>query len=136
LLYLLDTNVLVHFVRGNARGKLIEANYGLKTIAPTPIISCVTAGEMWSLAFQFGWGTQKVEQLAYLLSLFPAIPIDYDAIITAYAVIDAHSRQLGYKMGKNDLWIAATTYTTGAHLLTTDHDFNHLYPSYFSRTLV
>ncbi len=29
-------------------------------------------------------------------------------------------------MGKNDLWIAATAYVTGASLMTTDGDFDHL----------
>lgn len=29
-------------------------------------------------------------------------------------------------MGKNDLWIAAAAHVTGATLLTTDADFDHL----------
>jgi predicted nucleic acid-binding protein len=29
-------------------------------------------------------------------------------------------------MGKNDLWIAATAAVTGATLVTTDRDFEHL----------
>lgn len=29
-------------------------------------------------------------------------------------------------MGKNDVWIAATTKVAGATLLTTDNDFDHL----------
>jgi predicted nucleic acid-binding protein len=29
-------------------------------------------------------------------------------------------------MGKNDIWIAATVNVTGATLLTTDQDFDHL----------
>ncbi len=33
-------------------------------------------------------------------------------------------------MGKNDLWIAATANATGATLLTTDSDFDHLSPNF------
>jgi predicted nucleic acid-binding protein len=33
-------------------------------------------------------------------------------------------------MGKNDLWIAATTHLLNATLVTTDHDFDHLDPSF------
>jgi predicted nucleic acid-binding protein len=38
------------------------------------------------------------------------------------------SMTLGVKMGKNDLWIAATTLVIGGALLTTDSDFDHLLP--------
>ena len=36
---------------------------------------------------------------------------------------------LQVKMGKNDLWIAATTLVVGGVLLTTDADFDHLAPT-------
>ena len=36
-------------------------------------------------------------------------------------------------MGKNDLWIAATAMATGATLLTTDKDFDHLDPTFLTR---
>lgn len=32
-------------------------------------------------------------------------------------------------MGKNNLWIAACALATGATLLTTDKDFDHLHPN-------
>ncbi len=35
------------------------------------------------------------------------------------------------KMGKNDLWIAATTYLTKATVITNDNDFDHLNGVYF-----
>ncbi len=39
-------------------------------------------------------------------------------------------------MGKNDLWIAATTAVLRANLLTTDKDFDHLDGVYFQVTKV
>jgi predicted nucleic acid-binding protein len=58
----------------------------------------------------------------------PAVDISHGAIIDSYAKIDHGSVALGVKMGKNDLWIAATTLVVGGVLLTTDADFNHLSP--------
>jgi tRNA(fMet)-specific endonuclease VapC len=53
----------------------------------------------------------------------------------AYEEIDCFSlsHPLGaYNMGKNDLWIAATAKASGAVLLTTDADFNHLDPAHIT----
>jgi len=36
-------------------------------------------------------------------------------------------------MGENDIWIAATAKVTGAVLLTTDKDFDHLHGKYLTR---
>lgn len=35
-------------------------------------------------------------------------------------------------MGKNDLWIAATSHISGSRLVTTDDDFDHLDPGFIS----
>ena len=42
----------------------------------------------------------------------------------------------GVPMGKNDVWIAATAHVTGARLLTTDRDFDHLDPTFLGRDWV
>lgn len=39
-------------------------------------------------------------------------------------------------MGKNDLWIAATASVTGATLLTTDGDFDHLESAFLTRVWI
>ena len=125
-LYLLDTNILVHLVRRDALGQEILANYALLTIEPKPLISVVTDGELRSLTYQFGWGEQRVDQALFLLDYFGRVPIDTLEQLHTYAVIDAQSRRGGIKMGKNDVWIAAAAHVTGATLLTTDKDFEHL----------
>ena len=40
------------------------------------------------------------------------------------------SHRLGKSMGKNDLWIAASSIETDSVLLTTDRDFDHLSPAH------
>ncbi len=36
-------------------------------------------------------------------------------------------------MGKNDVWIAAAAHVTGARIITTDTDFDHLHPGFLVR---
>jgi predicted nucleic acid-binding protein len=64
-----------------------------------------------------------------MLTGLPAADISHSAIWNAYAEIELSSIALGVKMGKNDLWIAATTLVVGGVLLTTDADFDHLAPT-------
>jgi predicted nucleic acid-binding protein len=58
-----------------------------------------------------------------------------------YADIDAFSQSnhptmrlsgSARKMGKNDLWIAATTFLLQGKLFTTDGDFFHLHNTFFA----
>ena len=76
-----------------------------------------------------------------VLNLRP-IPIIKRELLDAYAEIDTYSKGklierplptglTARKMGKNDLWIAATTYLTQATLITNDNDFDHLDGIYF-----
>jgi tRNA(fMet)-specific endonuclease VapC len=74
--------------------------------------------------------------MANILKLATPVPITYDpALIKMYAEIDVYSQSQhptlrlptsARKMGKNDLWIAATTAIYNATLLSTDADFTHL----------
>ncbi len=124
--YLLDTNVLLALLRGNPLGQMIEAEYQILASPARSIISVVTRGELLSLARQFGWNPAKLDSLRRLLDQLVSIGLDDHAIHDAYVEIDHASLQTGRKMGKNDLWIAATARASGLTLLTTDHDFDHL----------
>ena len=133
VLYLLDTNILVHFVRANRLWAWIRGRYDLLATAPRPLISVVTVGELRSLALQYGWGAAKLEQMEFALGYFKTVTIDDPAIIERYAVIDAHFQTRGQSLGKNDVWIAATAAAAGARLLTTDKDFDPLTPDFIER---
>ncbi len=134
--YLLATNILVHYVRGDALGQRIEATYAVLTTPSTPRISIVTEGELRSLAIQWAWGRAKLRQMETLIARFVSVSLDHPGLIPAYAALDAYSRSVGRRMGKNDLWIAATARVTGGKLLTTDADFDHLAPAFLDRDLV
>ncbi len=131
-LYLLDTNIMVHLVRGDAVGQRLQSEYSLAFVDRSPLICGATEGEIRSLAYQFRWGTSRVKQSLFYLAYFKRVSIDQQEIYEAYAAIDAYSVSVGRSMGKNDIWIAATAYLIDATLLTTDKDFDHLASRYLS----
>jgi tRNA(fMet)-specific endonuclease VapC len=77
-----------------------------------------------------------MEMARFLLNYFSRVSIDTEEILENYAKIDAYSREKGYTMGKNDLWIAATASATGAVLVTTDGDFDHLDGVFLTRVRI
>ena len=122
----LDTNILVHWLRGKGAGLKLREDYELGARRPRPIIPLVVKAEIKSLALQFNWGEQRNEQLDALLRELPVADISSEAVIQAYAHVDHESRRVGRRMGKNDLWIAAIALVQSAVILTTDKDFDHL----------
>jgi predicted nucleic acid-binding protein len=131
-LYLLDTNILVHLIRGDATGEIIRNRYALLMQQERPLLSIVTEAEIKSLALQWTWGEVSCEQMRFFISSFHVLPIQTTRQVEAFATLDAWSRAQGRKMGKNDLWIAATTFIEEAILLTTDSDFDHLNGTFFT----
>jgi tRNA(fMet)-specific endonuclease VapC len=124
----LDTPIVLAFARANELGRWIESTYQLLAAPQAPLISAVTAGEMLSLARQFNWGEERTAQLRHLLLRFITVPLEYEGLFDAYALIDDWSRRSGHAMAKNDVWIAATAHVMGAVLLTTDRDSDALHP--------
>lgn len=135
--YLLDTNILIHYLRQSSLAEYIERTYQPLVPSPTtiPLISAVILGELESLALQNNWGEPRKRQLKILTDKFLVVDINIKTIINRYAEIDAFSQNKlksrplsnsARNMGKNDLWIAATASVLDATLLTTDKDFDHL----------
>ena len=135
--YLLDTGILLGFVRGAAYAAYTERKFAVNQPPNVSLMSVVSKGELYSLAIQLGWGNSKRQSLEHLLLQIPHVDINKDPIIRRYAEIDAFSQNkdisrplasglTSRNMGKNDLWIAATTSVLNASLLTTDKDFDHL----------
>lgn len=125
--YLLDTNILVHLIRGDETGKRIDERFGLRENRLVCAISVVTVGEMLSLAQRREWGANKMQTLEKILGQLLQIDLGDRSILEAYAAIDNFSKDRTHDMGKNDIWIAATAKATGYTLLTNDKDFQHLH---------
>jgi tRNA(fMet)-specific endonuclease VapC len=131
--YLLDTNVVLALIRANPLGQYIDHKYGLRSALNRSMICVVTVGEMLSLVRQFNWGQTRRDELQSLLNEIVWLDINHPDILDAYGEVDHASLKQGRKLGKNDAWIAATAKVTGATLLTTDPDFNHLQGSYLDQ---
>ncbi len=117
-LLLLDTNVLLHLVRGNAFGRSLDAAYGLRARSERPLISVVTVGEILSLAKKFGWGEEKRLRMLELLGELVVVDIHSNSVLQKYSEIDHYLETNGRSVGDNDTWIAATAAATAATLLT------------------
>lgn len=140
--YLLDTNVLLHYIRGKEKFKSIETQVNLLNGQSLPLISSVTIGEIKAFIQRQQWGKSKVERFSNLLDKMFVIDVaaqDED-LMQAYATIWNYSKNtlpeqpLGKSIGipQNDVWIAATAKAANAIMLTTDGDFDHLDNKYIS----
>jgi len=143
--YILDTNILLYYIRNNKTTQKIEQKLNLFDDQNTLVLSVVSIGEIRAIAKQNNWGKIKKERLKNLLDKFLIVEIKIDTIIEKYAEIDTYSQgklhnmplnNSARNMGKNDLWIAATASTFNLQLLTTDNDFNHLNSTYLNLNLI
>jgi tRNA(fMet)-specific endonuclease VapC len=135
-LLILDTNVLLHVIRGNEVAERIDGQFNLRHRQDRPLISVVTIGEGLALAKQFGWGEAKCRALDDLFREMVVVDISSRSVLEKFAEFRDLTRKAGRTLSHNDLWIAATAAATGAHLVTTDHDFDVLHPSLIRRTLI
>lgn len=142
---LLDTNLLLGLTREASWAMLAYENYihsGRETMVFTSVIC---RGEMLALAEKNGWGIERRSRLDQVLQKMPTLGINNRPILQAYAQIDAWTHGNPVKsphnappprpaiaMKQNDLWIAATAHASGATLLSTDTDFDHLHNVWFS----
>ncbi len=137
---LLDTCAIIHIIRDARESqKYIDAIKAYDENANI-IISVVTKAELESFIIQNNWGEKKKKSLNDFLQEVTFIDIaNADiALIEAYSFIDAYSKRkivgedgnlvvgAARKMGKNDLWIAATAYVLDVPIITADGDFDHL----------
>lgn len=135
--FLFDTGMIVGYVRDAGFSQYVDKKYQVLEPPNVSLISAVSKGEIYSLAIQFGWGEPKKRKLQEILTKLPTVDIRRTQIIERYAEIDTYSQGKNpakplpagattIKMGKNDIWIAATASVLNAKLVTTDKHFDHL----------
>jgi tRNA(fMet)-specific endonuclease VapC len=66
--YLLDTNILLIYIRDKATRQFLESTYQPFNLENTPIISVVTVGEIQSIARRNKWGNAKLNLLNDILN--------------------------------------------------------------------
>jgi tRNA(fMet)-specific endonuclease VapC len=128
-----DTNILLQIVRKVDSMERLQARFNFQYLEE--FISIATVAEIRSLAIQFSWGTNRIERMNEVLLDLPILEISSQEIVDKYVEIDCYSKRKhpyltsnfsAIKMGKNDLWIAATASVHECTLLTMDLDFQHL----------
>lgn len=134
--YLLDTAILLVCVRGGKLGKYICAQYPFDNAGFGSLVCVVSVGEILSLSKKLKWGSERNAILRALLDTLVTVDINSNTVLEAYSELDYFSESIGRRMGKNDIWIAAAAKATGATLLTTDNDFDHLHPTQITRVLI
>jgi tRNA(fMet)-specific endonuclease VapC len=135
-LYILDTGILLGYVRNAGYVDYVEKKYKVSLLPNISVASIVTVGELYALAFKFGWGEGKKQKLKAVIAKYPVVNLDNN-IVRLYADIDAYSQgkhpelkppkgMSARNMGDNDILIATTGTKMNASLLTVDQDFQHL----------
>lgn len=135
--YLLDTNIVLNWVRKSPDFDKLNEKYDFFDADNDTFISIVSVGEMYAIARRLNWGEKKRMALTECIKALSPQPIEGEEIIEVYGMLDAYSQGKledqplpegisARNMGKNDLWIAATAYIKRATLVTLDKDFEHL----------
>jgi len=133
--YTLDTSILLFYVRDGDTRQFIEENYAPFDNGNESIISIVSVGEIMVLADVNNWGDRKLKLIQRLIDKLIIVELRYEDIIDKYIEIEKFNRNIHpsrkkvgshIKMGKNDIWIAATAMATDSKLLTSDKGFKHL----------
>ena len=143
--YVLDTNVVLFYLKDSKTKQFVEKQFGPFKKGNTAIISIVTIGEIGVLARRNGWGDNRIKIVEKLYDKLVIVDINSQDIIDAYIDVDSFSegkhptkkyKNSSRNMGKNDVWIAATTIVTGSELITSDKDFDHLDGEFFKVNLL
>ncbi|MGB3780410.1 MAG: PIN domain-containing protein, partial [Tunicatimonas sp.] len=90
--YVLDTNVLLFYLRDAKTKAHIEQRYAPFSLANNPIISVVTIGELRALARRNQWGGKRLQAVESLTTKLIIVDIKYEPILDYYDEIDAFSQ--------------------------------------------
>jgi tRNA(fMet)-specific endonuclease VapC len=116
-MFLLDTNIVSYFLRGNAPALNERIN---NSIADELAISTISAGELYFglRRLQPSQRAKKLtEQLQALMTVVTVRELPVDAA-HHYGAIKAGLQAAGTPIGENDLWIAAHALATDMTLVT------------------
>lgn len=134
--YFLDTNIILYLLYEKTSVlTAINDAFDVFSVENEAVISVVSLAEIESYAIRAKWDDAQQQTVNSFLQKVIIANINSREIISRYAEIDVYSRNKltelprgvkPHKMGKNDLWIAATASVLNATLLTTDKDYMHL----------
>lgn len=77
----MDTNILVYWLRGKQAGACLRAAYDLGARRPRTVVPVVVKAEIKSFALQRGWGPQRLDALDELLRDLPVADISAEPVL-------------------------------------------------------
>ncbi len=120
--YLLDTCVLLHWIRRSSVAETINGQFHLSDSPFRPLVCEVTLGEMMAFSRDREWSQRRHDTLHDIRRKLVTVDISDERVLSAYADLSTLAKANGWPLfhGQNDLWIAAATRVTGATLISTD----------------
>ena len=120
--YLLDTNVLLLWLRGGNVCTNINGQFHLTESGFRPLVCEVTLGEIEAFAMSNKWGDARTQKLAEVRRKLVVVDLTDERIYRAFAEYSTLAKNNGFSIfhDKNDLWIAAAAKVSGATVITTD----------------
>ncbi|HLY60685.1 MAG TPA: type II toxin-antitoxin system VapC family toxin [Terriglobia bacterium] len=108
-IHLLDTDILIDFLRGRKEARLLLLQY--EAAADPPVISVVSVAELWA-----GMRLGEESSTSALLSALRKIPLSEEIALTAGNMLRTYRRSHGTELG--DALIASTAAALHAILIT------------------
>lgn len=122
MLYLLDTNAWIHYLKHG------DSPVGIR-LRRTPVLEVAVCSVVWAEllhgARKYEKRDQRVARIEQTLSPFRSLPFD-DAAAHRYAEIRDALETRGQVIGPNDLLIAAIAITHGLTIVTNNHEFSRV----------
>jgi predicted nucleic acid-binding protein len=121
-LYLLDTNAVSDYMRGDPR-------LGSKVSSAGPVCtSVIVRGEILQGIERLPTGRRRSQLATLAATAFAVMPCKKITVRDAeqYSLVKTEVQRLGFTMDENDLWIAASTLSLRATLVSRDADFGRI----------
>jgi len=99
--FVLDTNIILHYLKDTDKKKWISKNVGPLQQGNIPIISVVSVAEIKALAAKNNWGNKRTQAIEEFLKELIIIDIKYNELIDAYVRIDTFSQGKSEEMPLN-----------------------------------
>ncbi len=140
--FVIDTNIILHYMRGSQLYQQIELENQLTSSDTIILVSVVSVAELEGFLQRNNYSEAKLQKLERMLAKVSIINISSadQQLIEAFATLQNYSKNLhptlklgrSVGIGQNDLWIAATAWVAKAQLITTDSDFDPLHPVFLN----
>jgi len=138
--FVIDTNIILHYVRGSRLYQQIESEHQLS--ASEILVSVVSVAEIKGFLQRNNYSEAKLQKFENIFAKTLIIDIsnEDEQLLEAFATLHNYSKNLhptlklgrSVGIGQNDLWIAATTWVAKADLITTDSDFDPLHSRFLN----